>query len=302
MNVAGIDVGKKNLDMYLSGKNYIFSNNTEGIKKILNKCIDSRVILEPSGGYEKKLLRELSKSNIKVSFINPERIRHFAKSIKDIAKTDKIDAKILSLYGEKMEPNLYIQKEEYRYKLEGLTNRRCQIVEYIMEEKNRLEKEPASILIKSIKEHILYLEKEQKDIEVRISDMISSNAAIEDRILQSEKGIGAQTSAILIGQLPELGRLDNRQIAKMVGLAPMNHDSGKYNGNRSIRGGRHKVRQALYMASISALRSNPKVKEFYKRLKDEGKPSKVAIVAVMRKLLVILNAKMRMHYDGKIVY
>jgi transposase len=129
--------------------------------------------------------------------------------------------------------------------------------------------------------------------------LIKENAKDIDEVLQSEKGIGAQTSVILIGLLPELGRIDNRQIAKLAGLAPMANDGGSKSGNRSIRGGRYRVRPALYMASISALRSNPKVKDFYKRLRARGKKTKVAIVAVMRKLIVILNSKIRLFYEGK---
>jgi len=143
-----------------------------------------------------------------------------------------------------------------------------------------------------------YLEKSIKGIEVNIEKLVKENAKDIDEILQSEKGVGAQTSAILIGLLPELGRLDNRQIAKLVGLAPMAHDSGSKSGKRFIRGGRDRVRNALYMASISALRSNPKVKDFYKRLRADGKLKKVAITAVMRKLIVILNSKMRLFYEG----
>jgi transposase len=301
-NNVGIDIGKEELDVFFNNKSYKFKNNKEGIEKIVKKCIGNKVILESSGGYEKKLLKELVMNNIVVSVVNPMYVRNFAKSSKDLAKTDKIDAKMLSEYGEKMDPNPYNPKEIYRFEIEELTNRRYQIVNNIVAEKNRLDKDPGKFAAKSIKEHIEFLEKEQIRIEGAISESLKGEALEEDKILQSEKGIGDQTSALLIGSLPELGRVDNRQIAKLVGLAPMAHDSGKMKGKRKIRGGRDRVRSALYMAAISAIKSNLKVRDFYRRLKAKNKLFFVAITAVMRKLLVILNSKMRLYYEGKEVY
>jgi len=302
MITIGCDVGKSNFDVFLGGKHFKFENKKEGIEKFINECRNheiSRIVLEPTGGYERKLLKKLYFCKFPVSVVNPFYVRNFARSKKDLAKTDKIDAKILSEYGEKMEPKFHEQKESYRFDLEELTSRRDNLVCMQKEETQRLEKEPSKIISKSIEQHLKYLEKSTEVIESEISKLVAANAKEIDAVLQSEKGVGAQTSAILIGSLPELGHLDNRQIAKLVGLAPMARDSGSKSGTRSIRGGRHRVRMALYMASISALRSNPKVKDFYKRLRDQGKKPKVAIVAVMRKLIVILNSKMRLFYEGK---
>ena len=302
MVTVGCDIGKKSFDVFLGGKHFKFENEKNGIDKFILKCKSheiSRVVLEPTGGYERNLLKNLIFQGFPVSVVNPIYVRNFARSKKDLAKTDKIDAKILSEYGEKMDPKLYESKESYRFDLEELTNRRDNLVCIQKEENQRLEKEPSKIIVRSINDHLKYLEKSIKSIEVQIEALVKESAKDIDEVLQSEKGVGAQTSAILIGLLPELGRLDNRQIAKLAGLAPMANDSGSKFGNRSIRGGRERVRNAIYMASISALRSNLKVKDFYKRLRAQGKPTKVAIVAVMRKLIVILNSKMRLFYEGK---
>ena len=302
MITVGCDVGKTSLAVYLGGKHYKFENSKEGIEKFISQCRNhtiSRIVLEPTGGYERKLLKELHLRGLPISVVNPRYVRNFAGSYRDLAKTDKMDAKVLSEYGEAKELKLYEPKESYRFDLEKLTNRRDHLVCMQKEEKQRLEKEPCSFISDDIEDHLKYLEKKIETIDAKIAKFVEENAKEINAVLQSEKGIGLQTAAILIGSLPELGRIDNRQIAKLVGLAPMAKDSGTMSGKRSIRGGRERARMALYMASISALKSNSKVKDFYKRLRKQGKPSKVAIVAVMRKFIVILNSKMRLFYDGK---
>jgi len=299
---VGCDIGKSDLVVFLGGKHYKFKNEKEGIGKFIEECKKHeifRIVLEPTGGYERKLLEELHFHGFPVSIVNPRYIRRFAESDKDLAKTDKIDAKVLSEYGEVKKPKLYEPKEAYRSALERLTNRRDNLVSMQKEEKQRLRKEPCKLILESIKNHLQYLETEIRVIESRMSRLIKENAKEINKILQSEKGIGFQTSSILIGSLAELGYIDNRQIAKLVGAAPMARDSGTRSGKRSVRGGRHRVRSALYMASVSAVRSNLKVKDFYNRLKKQGKPKKLALLAVARKLIVILNSKMRLFYEGK---
>jgi transposase len=307
MNFIGCDVGKRGFDVFLEGKHYKFENNKEGIEEFIARCKqleNLRVVLEPTGGYERKLLRELAENKIQTSVVNPFYVRNFSKSKKDLAKTDKIDCKVLAEYGEKMEAPVYVEKPMYCLDLEELTHRRDNIVEMIKQEKQRLEKEPSDCIKASICKVLVFLEDERDSIEKEISKSVKTSAEGEkiEEILCSEKGIGKQTAAILIGSLPELGKLDNRQIAKLCGLAPMSRDSGSMHGKRSIRGGRERVREALYMASISAMKSNPKVSEFYKRLREQGKPGKVAMVAVARKLLVILNSKMRCFYAGEEIF
>jgi transposase len=192
----------------------------------------SRIVVEPTGGYERNLLKELIFHKLPASVVNPFYVRNFARSKQDLAKTDKIDARILSEYGEKIESKLYEQKESYRFDLEELTSRRDNLVCMQKEENQRLEKAPSKIIARSIDQHIKYLEKSIGCVERQIEKLIKESAKDIDEVLQSEKGIGAQTSAILIGSLPELGRIDNRQIAKLVGLAPMARDSGSKSGKR----------------------------------------------------------------------
>jgi len=299
---VGCDVGKKNFHVFLKGKNYEFENEKKGIGEFVRLCKKhtiARVVLEPTGGYERKLLNKLYECDIPVSVVNPKYVRNFAGIEKDLAKTDKIDAKALSEYGETVKPKLYEPKDPYRCELETLTNRRANLVQMKREEKQRLEKKPSKRVLQSINKHLKHLEKQIAELDSEIEQLIAENASEVAEVLQSEKGIGPQTAAVLIASLPELGHIDNRQIAKLVGTAPMAKDSGTKSGKRAIRGGRERVRTALYMASISAIRSNDKVKDFYKRLRAKGLPVKAALLAVDRKLLVILNSKMRLFYEGK---
>ncbi|MDR1289297.1 MAG: transposase [Holosporales bacterium] len=263
MNVIGLcDIGKGNLDVFLDGKHCRFGNDTDGIDAFVLRCKsleNPSVILEPTGGYE-----------IVVSIVNPYYVRNVARSKKDLAKTDKIDCKVLAEYGEKMEPQIYVPKPTHCFELEDLSHRRDNLVDMIKEEKQRLEKEPSEAIRVSICNVVIFLEKEREGIEIQLRECISRNEQAQQvsAVLQSENGVGEQTAAILIGMLPELGRLDNRQIVKLCGLAPMSRDSGTMRGYRSIRGGRARVRKALYMASISAIKSNEVLREFYQRLRD----------------------------------
>jgi transposase len=271
MITVGCDIGKSDLVVFLKGKHSKFKNNSDGIEKFIFQCKQheiSRIILEPTGGYERNLLKELHFHGLPVSVVNPRYVRRFAESDKDLAKTDKIDAKVLSEYGEVRKLKLYEPKDAYRFDLEELTNRRDNLVCMQKEEKQRLEKESCNLISESINDHIKYLEEKKEVIESEIAKLIEENAKEIAAILQSEKGIGLQTAAIFIGLLPELGCIDNRQIAKLVGVAPMANDSGLKLGRRSVRGGRFRVRMALYMASISAIRSNPKNKGFLQTLKN----------------------------------
>jgi transposase len=302
MITVGCDVGKNDLVVFLDGKHYKFKNEKVGIEKFILQCKNrevSRIVLEPTGGYERKLLKELHSHGFPISLVNPRYVRRFAESDKDLAKTDRIDAKVLSEYGEVKKPKLYEPKDDYRFELEDFIARRDNLVCMRKEEKQRLEKESCSLISESIKNHMKYLGSEIESIESKISNLVEENAKEIDKVLQSEKGIGPQTSAILIGLLPELGRIDNRKIAKLVGAAPMARDSGAMSGKRSVRGGRSRVRMAIYIASVSAIKGNQKVKDFYDRLRKQGKPPKSAILAVARKLIVILNSKMRLFYEGK---
>ncbi|GHU12589.1 IS110 family transposase [Alphaproteobacteria bacterium] len=298
----GCDIGKSEIDTYINGKHCKFSNDINGIQQLIARCKEqdvARVVLEPTGGYERHLLKELLAHQLPVAMVNPMYVRKFAGSRRDLAKTDKIDAKILSEYGEKMEPRIYEQKAEFRIDLEALVSHRDTLVEMRKEERMRLSKKPLQLVSDSIKANIDYFDKQPEVVERAIENLIAANAPKESEALQTEKGIGAQTSAVLIAYLPELGRLDNRQIVKLAGLALMANDSGKKSGKRSIRGGRKRVRNALLVASLSAVKGNKKVKDFYNRLIAKGKLPKVVLTAVARKLLVILNSKMRLFREEK---
>ena len=301
----GCDIGKSNLDVYVEGKSRRYKNDQTGIEDFVNLCLKNeanRVVLEPTGGYERSLLMRLHEQGIATAVVNPYYVRNFAKSYQDLAKTDKIDAKMLSEYGEKMNPRNQERKAEYCFELEGLTSRRDALVGSMKEEKQLSEKNPEERIIRSIKAHIEFLQSEIKKIESEIRVIMKTKAEKISEVLLSEKGIGEQTAAILIASLPELGKLENRQITKLVGLAPMAHESGKMKANRHIRGGRTRVRKALFMASISAIRSNPKVSGFYKKLRAKEKPAHVALVAVSHKLLIILNSKMRHFFLNKNIF
>ena len=298
----GCDIGKSNLDVYVGGKSRRYKNDKTGIENFVKLCLrneSNRVVLEPTGGYERALLTKLHEQGIATAVVNPYYVRNFAKSYRDLAKTDKIDAKMLSEYGEKMNPRNQERKAEYCFELEGLTRRRDTLVEAIKEEKQRLGKNPEERIVQSIESHIKFLQSEIKEIESEIRTIMETKAEKITKVLLSEKGIGEQTAAILEASLPELGKLENRQITKLVGLAPMAHESGKMKTNRHIRRGRTRVRKALFMASVSAVKSNTKVSAFYKKLRAKEKPAHLALVAVAHKLLIILNSKMRRFFLNK---
>ncbi len=294
MKNIGCDIGKDYLDVFCN-KNRKFKNNPEGIAEFIEFCLkqkDVRVVLEPSGGYERKLVEALFQNKIKLSLVNSFYVRNFARSFKDLAKTDRIDAKMLAEYGEKINPRLSKERDRVFYDLKELIDRRDVIVEDIKSENLRREKEPGKEIIKDILLHIEFLEERLACIEAQIKTILDANFQKEVEVLTSEGGIGIQTAAIIISNLPELGEINSREISKLVGLAPMAYESGKMKSARRIRGGRCRVRKALYMSSISAAHCNKKVKTFYNKLKLRGKPSKVALIAVAHKLLIILNAKM----------
>ncbi|GHU11590.1 IS110 family transposase [Alphaproteobacteria bacterium] len=298
----GCDIGKLEIDTHIGGKHYKFSNDIKGIQQLIAHCKEqevARVVLGPTGGYERCLLKELLRHQLPVAMVNPIYVRKFAGSRRDLAKTDKIDAKILSEYGEKMEPRIYEQKASFRVDLEALVSHRDTLVEMRKEERMRLSKNSLQLVSDSIKANIDHFDKQLELVEGAIEDLISANAQKESEVLQTEKGICVQTSAVLIAYLPELGRLDNRQIVKLAGLAPMANDSGKRSSKRSIRGGRKRIRNALFTAALSAVKGNEKIKDFYNHLIAKGKLSKVALTAVARKLLVISNSKMRLFREGK---
>lgn len=296
---VGVDVSKSSLDLNVlpGGQAQIFPNDDRGVTqlvKFLRKIDPTLIVFESTGGLEMLAVSSLVERQLPVVIINPRQVRDFAKATGKLAKTDAIDAGTIARFARDIRPEIRPFKDEQTQALTALNTRRRQIVDMLVAEKNRLHTalKPNR---KSIEQHICWLEKALSDINGDIDQMIKQSPTWRknDKILQSFKGVGPVTSATLLCALPELGSLDRKKIAALVGVAPLNCDSGKYRGRRRIMGGRAEVRRSLYMAAVAALRYNPTIKSFYDRLIDAGKPPKLALTACMRKILVTLNAMMK---------
>ena len=293
----GIDVSKANLDVHFlnSGKHVVVQNNLKSITKELVKKISdpskTLVVMEATGGYESLAMKTLQDQGIPVAIVNPKRVRDFARAIGHDAKTDAIDAKTIALYGQVTKPQLTAAKSEPVEKLEALTNRRQQLLELINQESNRLKQSRDLEVRKWIEISLDSLQKQLKEIDARLNVCVKAEPAIARtvEIIESVKGCGAVMAAVAAAKVPELGNVSNAAIAKLVGVAPINRDSGTYSGKRFIGGGRADVRRVLYMATLVATRFNQRIQVYYKHLLAKGKAKKVALVACMRKLLTILN-------------
>lgn len=296
---VGIDVGKASLDVsqHQVGKVIRWQNTNQGVSK-LGACISewepALVVVEASGGYERKILAEMHARDIMVVVANPTRVRAYANAAGKLAKTDEIDARMIAEYGAVMKPRPQEQKSEKQAEMEALVTRRQQLVSMLSQEKNRLHTTPATTQA-HVEKHILWLMEELSQIEKEISTLIDSTEEWRQKadLLDSFKGVGKVTIMTLLAKMPELGAVNRQEIAALAGLAPYNKDSGYRRGKRRIFGGRADVRQVLYMATLSAIKSNPQIKTFYTRLVEAGKPKKVAVTAAMRKMLTILNAILR---------
>lgn len=296
----GVDVSKAKLDVFiLPNKKYMqFTNDACGIKKLLSKVqqlfSDSLIIMESTGGYEAPLSQELSKNGLKVCVINPRQIRDFAKATGKLAKTDKLDAEMIALFAQKIEPQPNIVYNEQQQKMGANNARRKQLIDMIVAEKNRLDKATPEQK-ESIGRVLEILEKELKLLEQTQERLLSQDESLIERkkILHSVKGIGKVTATAILCELPELGSLSPKQIAALAGLAPFNRDSGTLKGKQTIWGGRASVRNALYMPTLVAIKHNPQIRAFYERLCVAGKSKMTAIIACMRKLIIIMNALVR---------
>jgi transposase len=295
---VGIDVSKNNLDVYVRSLKLskCFSNSPEGIKALVNFLLEvkpSIVLLEATGGLEQKAARAMLESSLRVSVINPKRARGFANAC-DLAKTDKIDAAMLAdfAYAFKDKLQFMVLSDESSLKIKALSTRRRQLLKTQTQEMNRLRWVDEPMVIESVKVFLEFIEQQISEIDSAITVLINQNElwTQKAKILQSSPGIGKVTANMLIASLPELGLIHKKKVTKLVGLAPINSDSGDHKGKRSIKGGRFPVRAALYMATLTATRYNPKIKAFYQKLLAKGKPKKVALTACMHKLLHILNA------------
>ncbi len=295
----GIDVSKARLDVFmLPAKKYVqFENNKSGIGKLIKQLKlmpDAHVVMESTGGYEKLVAQCIAKENICVAVINPRQIRDFGKALGRLAKTDQLDAQVIASFAEKMQPKANVTCDESQQKIADYNVRRRQLVEMIVMEKNRLDKS-SSEMKKSVHHMIHLLEEELKKIKELLEVAIRSDDdySRKDELLQTIKGVGKTVSAGIIADLPELGKLSSKQISALVGLAPLNRDSGTMRGKRIIWGGRASVRNIMYMATLVAIRYNTKITVFYERLCATGKKKKVAIIACMHKLLIIMNAMIK---------
>lgn len=297
--VVGVDVSKAVLDVAVlpSGALLQFANDASGIEqfgKKLKSLATDLVVMEATGGYETAVATALVAGGLRVAVVNPRQVRDFAKATGRLAKTDRIDAQLIAAFGQAVEPEIVRLPDEDARELEALLVRRRQLVAMRVQEINRLGLMQGAMR-KNIKAHIDWLEKQIDKLDVDLTVGLRKSPAwrAKDELLRSFKGVGPITSGTLLVALPELGQLDRREIAALVGLAPFNCDSGVMRGRRSIYGGRSQVRTLLYMAATTAIRSNPVIRAFYERLKSRGKPHKVAMVACMRKMLTILNAMVR---------
>lgn len=296
----GIDVSKARLDVACRPDNLAFSVNNDpaGIADLITQVRElapTLVVLEASGGFQMALAAALAVAEVTFAVVNPRQVRDFAKSTGQLAKTDVIDARVLAHFAEAVRPEPRPLPDETTRHVEALVTRRRQLIEMLVAERNRAAQAPTKAVRANIKQHVEYLQRLVAETDGDISQAIQGSPAwrAKDDLLRSAPGIGPVLSATLQATLPELGMLNQREIAKLVGVAPLNNDSGQRRGVRRIRGGRAAVRSVLYMATLTATRFNPVIKRFYQRLLAAGKPQKVAITAAMRKLLIILNAMVK---------
>ena len=296
---VGIDVGKDVLFVEVRpfGDTLEIPNREDGIAdlvKRLRSLEPTLVVMEATAGYETPVAVALYRVGIPVVVSNPRLIRSFARATGRLAKTDKIDAGVIAHFAEVIRPEPRRMDEPHEARLGQLVTRRKQLLRMIVMEKNRVSKGPLEMR-KEIQKHLDWLAKELERIDKTLADFIQTSPIwkAKDEILRSVPGIGPVGSHAIMSDLPELGKLNRKQIASLVGVAPMNRDSGNYKGRRSIWGGRAQIRTVLFMVAVVASRCNPVIREFYQRLCDAGKPKKVALTACIRRLLAILNAMMR---------
>lgn len=296
----GIDVSKDRLDIAVheSGESLSCQNTQAAIETLLGQLRAMQpelIVLEATGGYERLCAAMLAAAGLAVSVVNPRQVREFARASGILAKTDRLDARVLAHFGAAIQPESRALPDAQQQLLDELMLRRRQIVANLVAEKNRLGMAQGAKVKKSLRQAVTFYERQLDELDREVGEHIERSPlwrARED-LLRSFKGVGPVSSRTLIGDLPELGRLDRKRIAALVGVAPMARDSGKHKGGRTIYGGRGQVRAVLYMVAVTAIRSNAPIRAFYQRLRAAGKPAKVALVACMRKILIILNAMVR---------
>ncbi len=297
---VGIDISKDHLDVCLipGDQRLTFNNDAKGLDQLterLSKEASPLIVMEATGGYDVPIAGALLSKGLPAAIVNPKRVRDFARAMGKLAKTDSIDAHVLARFAQDMKPQVRLLPSEKERFMKELVSRRQQLIEVRTAEKNRLHKAISLQVKKSIQLIIDTVNQQIREIEKQLDDEIKGNPVLheKDQLIQSVPGVGPNTSRMLLAALPELGGLGGRQIASLVGVAPFNRDSGKMRGKRMVSGGRTGVRNLLYMAALVASRHNKIIREFYSRLRKSGKNGKVALVACIRKLIVILNAMLK---------
>jgi transposase len=296
---VGIDVSKAKLDVAVLGERQEtqVDNNQVGITCLVQQMLELQpelIVVEATGGYQRAVVEALFWAGLAVAVVNPARVREFARSCGLLAKTDKLDAQLLAIFGQRVQPRRYAAKSEAGKHLSALLVRRKQVEEMLKAEQNRLRTVSPS-LRSSLERMIAVLKEEKKRLDEQIHELMKEQKAWQPHIeiLDSAPGVGVVTTATLLAELPELGTMDRKKIAALVGVAPMNYDSGKKRGYRKTKGGRSDVRSVLYMSTLVATRYNPVIRTQYQHLLKRGKEKKVALTACMRKFLTILNAMVR---------
>jgi transposase len=296
---VGVDVSKDALDIFIdsSAEEYRIANQAADIAVLverLKRAAPDYIVVEASGGFESGLVTALATAGLAVCRVSPQRVRSFARALGELAKTDRLDARLLARYGRDCRPPLSRLSDAETAELEALMQRRRQLIEMHVAESNRLGTAPR-VVARQLREHLRWLEKRIADSDQELRQRLAKTAVWreQDELARTVPGVGPVMSLTLLASLPELGRLTRKQIAALVGVAPFARDSGRRRGRRHTAGGRRPVRTVLYMATLSAVRFNPVLKRFYERLKASGKVSKVAVIACARKLLTILNAMVR---------
>ncbi len=297
---VGIDVAKHSLDVCLlpSERHFTVSNDGDGFRQLVDElpaagtCL---VVVEATGGYQRRVVAALIQAGHPVAVVNPRQVRDFARGLGILAKTDRLDARVIARFGQHTQPRPCEISSEKQAAFRELVTRRRQLVEFRTAEQNRLKTATANTVLKNIRHMLEQLDKQIRQLEEEMGELIDTDLelAAKAALLETVPGVGAVTISSLLVELPELGRLNRQQVAALVGVAPFNRDSGKFHGRRAIWGGRAALRSVLYMAALTARRTNPLIRSFAQRLEAAGKPFKVVLTACIRKLLVILNTMLK---------
>jgi transposase len=295
----GVDIAKSHLDVAIGNEKRRFTNEALGHGQLIKwvKRLEKpvQVICEPSGGYERVLVRALLGAQLKVSLVPANRVRQFARAAGILAKTDRIDAEVLCAFGEAMRPQTIGASELEQEHLRELESQRRHLTHLLVMEQNRAAR-VSDVCVRRLNRSLInQIKKQIEQLDLLIKNQIqqSPELSIKAAKLTAISGVGERTAALLLAQMPELGQLNRREVAALAGVAPFNRDSGKLRGKRAIYGGRRQVRHGVYMAALVATRHNPNLRNFYLRLRAAGKPAKVALTATMRKLLIVLNSSLK---------